>query len=98
MENGVFGALNDYLGREVQVTVRSEADGAYNSLKLELYGKLVRAHEGFALAAADGTTIARLIVDASAAELLHWQDPAADQFADDWIGFSVGGISLTVGS
>lgn len=98
MGNGVIGALNDYLGRVVQVTVRNEAGDTFDSVKIELHGKLGRASDGYSVAAPDGTVIGRLIVDDSAAELVQWRDPDNDEFGNDWIGFSVGGVSITVGT
>lgn len=95
--SSIDGALNDYLGRDVQVTVRSEADEAYDTLKLELHGRLTREGDGYALVGATGNVFGRIDLDASAAELTQWNDPAIDPLGDDWIGFSAGGISITVG-
>jgi hypothetical protein len=93
----VLGALNDYLGKEVVVSVRSAAAGGFADAKLALYGVLRKQRDGPGFVVGPEGDITGSFSFESGAIEAPLQSFRDEDLGSDHVGFEVAGLLVTIG-
>ena len=94
-----IGALNDYLAKEVVVTVRSPDDGAPDGVRVSLHGRLEKGSKPniYVVRGADGQSNGSLRLPLDAVQAAHWHRGIDRGLRDDFFSFKAAGVKITIG-